>query len=98
MSYSEEIWLLREKIDNLDNELLNILKQRFDVVQKIWEFKKENNIAPLDENRWQKIIYNIRKKSEEKNINPDFVENLWNTIHGEALKLEAIETVKTGED
>lgn len=88
MTFSEKIIPLRKDIDELDRELLKILKRRFKVVQKVWKLKKEYNIKPLDEARWQEVIKNIRNKAEDEKINPDFIEDLWNLIHKEALKLE----------
>ncbi|MCT4617122.1 MAG: chorismate mutase [Candidatus Gracilibacteria bacterium] len=88
MTFSEKIIPLRKDIDELDRELLKILKRRFKVVQKVGKLKKEYNIKPLDEARWQEVIKNIRNKAEDEKINPDFIEDLWNLIHKEALKLE----------
>ena len=88
MSFSQSIIPLRKDIDELDRELLKVLKRRFKVVEKVWILKKDHNIAPLDEKRWQEIIINIRQKAWEENLNPDFIEDLWNLIHKEALRIE----------
>lgn len=88
MTFSEKISPLRRDIDELDRELLKILKRRFRVVEKIGQIKKEYNTKLLDKARWQLVINNIRLKAKEENLNPDFVEDLWNLIHKEALRIE----------
>ena len=46
---------------------------------KLWEkYKKENNLPPLDDIRWQEII-----KSKK-----GFIKKIWEIIHKEALKIE----------
>jgi len=88
MSFSQRIIPLRKDIDELDKQLFKILKRRLKVVEKIWILKKEHNIAPLDEKRWQEIVDNARAKALEEKLNPDLIEDIWNLIHKEALRIE----------
>ncbi|PJA55528.1 hypothetical protein CO165_03120 [Candidatus Roizmanbacteria bacterium CG_4_9_14_3_um_filter_33_18] len=48
------------------------------VVEKVGQYKKENNLPPLDNSRWQKVIES--KKG--------FMKKIWKIIHDEALKVE----------
>ena len=49
---------LRNKIDKIDNEIIDLLNDRFDVVKEIGEYKKENNI-PVEDKAREKIILQI---------------------------------------
>lgn len=80
---------LREKIDEIDFLIIELLAERFEVVRAIWETKKKNWISnPIDEKRWQEVLERTSKKAEELWISKDFVEKIWEEIHKEALKLE----------
>ncbi len=39
----------RKQIDKIDEELINVLAKRINIVREIGKYKKENGIPPLDE-------------------------------------------------
>ena len=49
---------LRNKIDKIDNEIIDLLNDRFNVVKEIGEYKKENNI-PVEDKTREEIILQI---------------------------------------
>ena len=49
--------IIRENIDFIDDEILTLLNERFDLVNKIIEIKKINNLPILNSNR-EDFIYN----------------------------------------
>ena len=73
---------LRNQIDEVDQQIIDLLALRFELVKKVWERKKQNNIAPLQPKRWEKAW------AKQKGVNPNLVEKIWNLIHKEALNLE----------
>jgi len=68
----------RKHIDEIDEQIVNLLAKRMQVVEKVGQYKKENNLPPLDNSRWQKVIES--KKG--------FMKKIWKIIHDEALKVE----------
>lgn len=78
----------REKIDEIDAQIIDLLSQRFEVVKKVWEYKKLHNLPPLQPERWGQVLSSKKQLAKQYGINPDFVENIWNEIHAEALKIE----------
>ena len=68
----------RKQIDEIDEQIVNLLAKRMQVVEKVGKYKKENNLPPLDNSRWQKVIES--KKG--------FMKKIWKIIHDEALKVE----------
>lgn len=78
----------RNQIDQIDAELIELLAERFEVVKKVWEYKKLNNLPPLQTGRWQEVLESKKKLALEKWIDPVFIENIWNEIHTYALILE----------
>lgn len=79
---------LRKQIDHIDQEIISLLWKRLRAVKKIWKLKKENNIPPLQTNRWNEVLKKVKTKAEKKWINSLFIEKIWNNIHEEALKIE----------
>lgn len=79
---------LRKEIDALDDQIISLLAQRIAVVKKVGATKKINNIAPLDEKRWQEVLNKLRTKAKTLNLSEDLVEKIYNSIHEFALKLE----------
>lgn len=64
-----ELNLLRKKIDEIDDKLLILLKERLAVSKKIGEIKKRNNMPIYDPMREQEIIeMSIKDFSDEEKI------------------------------
>lgn len=84
----DELLLLRENIDIVDKQILDLLWKRFDIIKQVWIYKKENNIQPLQINRWQEVLDNAKKYWESKGLDSVFTWIVWNTIHEFALKVE----------
>lgn len=59
---------LREKINNIDKELVVLLEQRFQCVMEIGMYKKENLIPVLDSKRESEVI----EKSKNLLNNPQY--------------------------
>ncbi len=73
----------RLEINNIDEELINLLKKRMKLSIKIGKYKKENNIPILNKNREDQIIERINtynKKDNEIIISEDFISILWTNI------------------
>lgn len=76
---------LRYKIDNCDNELIKILKNRMDIIKSIGIYKKKNNMTILQSNRWNTILRKYIKKGSEEKLNEDYISKIFKTIHQESI-------------
>lgn len=73
----------RLEINNIDEELLTLLKKRMKLSIKIGKFKKENNIPILNKNRENQVLERINtynKKDNEIIISENFIDILWTSI------------------
>ena len=76
---------LRIQIDDLDNELLDVLKRRMNVAENIGIHKKENGVTILQSARWEELL-NSRIQSGIKNgLSEDFMSKLLKAIHQESI-------------
>ena len=88
MENKELLWIYREQINTLDKELIYLLFRRFEIVKQIWIIKKQDWIAPLDNNRWNKLLNENLEVSKEYWLNYELIIDIWNRIHTESLRLE----------
>lgn len=73
-----ELELMRIKIDEIDDKLLVLFKERLEVSKKIGLLKKKNNIKIFDSQREQEIIDNCTQNvsDDEKKYIEKFLRNL----------------------
>ena len=76
---NKKIRKIRKKLDNLDNKLLNIIKNRTALVHKILKNKKSKNQI-IDHKRINIILKNIRKKSIKKKIDTELTKRIWSSM------------------
>lgn len=79
---------LREKIDNLDQELIDTLATRMKLVEQIGEYKKENNVTVFQLERWQEIIQTRPEWAGKQQLAIDFITELFKTIHDESIRIQ----------
>ncbi len=72
----KKLLILRKKLDNLDNNLIKILKKRTNLVNKVLSLKERKNQI-IDKQRINKILKNIKKKSLKNNIDPKITKRIW---------------------
>ena len=68
--------IIRKKLDNLDNSLINVIKKRTDLVKEVLKLKEHKNQI-VDQNRIKRILKNIRNKSIKKKIAPKITKRIW---------------------
>ena len=64
----EEINNLRQKINEIDSRIIELLKERLDIVKTIGKHKRDNNIPIVDLKREKEIIEKIVEKTKEQGI------------------------------
>jgi chorismate mutase len=88
MENSEILQTYRDQIDTIDSEVIYLLSRRFEIVKQIWILKKELDMAPLQPERWQEVLNNLKEDAKEHWVNENLIEDIWNRIHKESLNLE----------
>ncbi len=78
--------ILRDEIDGIDTKLLRTLAKRMEVSKKIGEEKKKQNVAILQQNRWNEIIEKSIKNGKNLDLSNKFVNNIYRAIHQESIK------------
>ncbi len=76
---------LRQQINHLDDELMQILGQRMKVAEQIGKYKKENNITILQTNRWNSILERAFAKGEKLGLSKEFITKYFDAVHMESI-------------
>ncbi|MBF37260.1 MAG: 3-deoxy-7-phosphoheptulonate synthase [Crocinitomicaceae bacterium] len=76
---------LRIQIDDLDNELIDVLKRRMMVAEKIGIHKKENQVTILQSNRWEELFSSRIKNGIKSGLSEEFMSKLLKAIHQESI-------------
>lgn len=76
---------LRQQINQLDDELMQILGQRMKVADEIGKYKKANNITILQTNRWNSILERAYVKGEKLGLSREFITKYFDAIHMESI-------------
>ena len=71
--------LIRQKIDKLDDKLLNLIKIRTNLVNGVLKQKKYKNQI-IDKARMKEILTSIKKKSISRRIDPKITKKIWKNI------------------
>lgn len=80
---------LRDQIDAFDKELIEALAQRFKVVEKIGEYKRDNNVTTLQMNRWDALLADRAAQGVKQNLDADFVKSIFQLVHKESVKKQS---------
>ena len=70
----------RKEIDKIDNSILDLLKQRLNIVKEIGLLKKKEGTAVLDPEREVKLLSKLEKKADENKLDPQLVKGIWDLI------------------
>ena len=83
---TESLTLLRQQIDELDNELLEVLNKRMRVSREIGQYKKEHRMPVLQIGRHDHIMQTRAKLAEEMGMSGEFMKTVLAAIHEESVR------------
>jgi chorismate mutase len=83
--FEQKMTKLRANIDVLDANLLELLGKRMKVADEIGQVKKDNNVAVLQNNRWNEIQEKMVAEGSKKGLTEEFIVKLFKEIHQESI-------------
>jgi chorismate mutase/prephenate dehydrogenase len=76
----EALALLRRQLDALDQQVLDLLKQRMEVVSKVAAVKRVEGVAIRDFKREREMLDERRRRAEQLGLSPGSVESIYRQI------------------
>src|SRR5574343_1436687 len=83
--YHAALEKLRQQINHLDDELMQVLSQRMKIAEKIGEYKKNNNITILQTNRWNEILERAFNQGAKVGLSKEFITRYFDAVHMESI-------------
>jgi chorismate mutase len=84
--FTDKLADLRESIDKLDDQIIQKLAERMQVVQKIGEYKRDNGVTILQVNRWDQIMNKRSSFASALKLDLNFTGKLLELIHSESIR------------
>ena len=83
---TESLAILRQQIDEIDNELLEVLNKRMRVSREIGQYKKEHRMPILQIGRHDEIMQSRVKLATEMGMDSEFMRTVLSAIHEESVR------------
>ena len=84
-AYKHELNTLRAQIDVVDQTLLDTLGKRMMVAKQIGNLKLTNNVAVLQNKRWNEILGKMILEGQERELSEEFILRVFKAIHQESI-------------
>ncbi|MGM5484040.1 MAG: chorismate mutase [Nanobdellota archaeon] len=83
-----EIQEARQNIDKIDNKIVKLLAKRMSFMPEIAIYKKKQEKSITNPEREKQILNKKRNIAKENNLNPGFIENIFNLIFKESKQIQ----------
>lgn len=83
---TESLQLLRQQIDRIDNELLEVLSKRMGVSREIGRYKREHRMSVVQAGRYNEVMASRVKVGEEMGMGAEFLRTVLLAIHEESVR------------
>ena len=81
----DKLTSFRKEIDLIDTEIFELLEERFEIVEKIGDYKIKNKLAIEDKKR-EKVM--IKNKTQMSGLPQNFVKKLLTLIMDESKRIQ----------
>jgi chorismate mutase len=82
---------LRKKIDEIDEKLVRLLKDRIELCKRIGKIKEENGLAVKDLRREDEVYLHVMSKALELGLDPQKVEAIFKQIVAFGVSVQGAE-------
>jgi chorismate mutase len=84
-AYQHTLNNLRAQIDTIDQNLLDTLGKRMNIAVEIGALKKSNNVAVLQNKRWNEILGKMILEGQERELSEEFILKVFKAVHQESI-------------
>jgi len=91
----EKIFSLRKKIDEIDEQILRLLKERVDVSRSIGKTKREHGIPVRDYEREDELYANVMRRASELGLNQREVRVVYREIIAMSVHAQEADTTES---
>ena len=88
-AFLEHLELIRQQMDQLDLEVLDLLAKRMKLSEEIGLHKKHNNISILQVARWNEILEKAKDMGRQRGLSEGFISHYLSAVHQESIAKQA---------
>lgn len=90
--HTDDIQLLqlRQQIDEVDEQILSLVKERMSVVRKIGKYKQDRQMPIVQQARYEQLIETRTERACEDGISRQCIETIVNALHDEAVRQQKL--------
>ncbi len=88
-AYLTFIEVLRERIDQVDSDIVALLAQRMGIVDLIGEQKRLNNVTTLQVDRWRALLKDRMERARRLGLDPGYTKAIYEVIHRESIRRQS---------
>lgn len=88
VEFSNKLKSLRSMIDEVDDELINLLAKRLQIIEEIALYKKDQNITVFELERWQEILRTRSQWAEKLGVSRHHIEKICQILHEESIRVQ----------
>lgn len=88
--FADKLAELRTQIDKLDDQIIQKMAERMQIVEKIGEFKRDNGVTILQVSRWDEIMNKRSSFAQALKLDLNFTGKLLELIHSESIRKQTL--------
>jgi len=95
---TEDLSALRQQIDEIDNQMLELLSKRMRVSREIGQYKLEHDMAVLQTRRYDDILTDRARQASRLGMSEEFVVKILEATHEESVRQQLEIMEKAGKN
>ena len=88
-SYENQLDFQRAKIDRIDDEIIELIKNRSDISKQIGELKKAENVTIFQQSRMDELMKLRIERAKNQGVSEELIEKLFTHIHSDSVNIQA---------
>jgi chorismate mutase-like protein len=78
----------RSELNKIDEQIVALLGQRFTIIRKVADYKKDNLVPMMQPGRVEEVKDRCAESAIAHEVNPELLRNLYSLIIDEACRVE----------
>ncbi len=95
---SERLKAARIKLDQIDNDILELISRRSLVISGIALIKAEEGLEIYQPERYLKMLKRLMKKAKFAGLDPAMIQIIWNTLHTASVNQQQMTILSKNKD
>lgn len=83
---TDELEYLRQQMDSIDAEIIDLIARRMELTERVGNVKKELGMTAYQPDRWRDIVITRGGQGEKLGLDKDFIVALYEKIHHNSVK------------